>query len=367
MSQKDKTIQTYKLVDKEIKCGTYKDQDIVDFNKSKVGKGKFDDLFIPFEVSNFASDVKNTSRFSENGVGQHLLPQINAGTSAYIIDSDKNGRNGLVIIPQALNNMQQIFWSYHCLTDLCQPSSCKSNLNHVNQSSKTDEFEANLFNKFVQNNVEEMKIINKKMLDLKWTTHGYHFDWDNRLYHDDNKSPFPPSLDQLASHIIRATFGTGKLPWSAKNEFRPEASIINYYSKNGRMGGHRDDVEPDQTSPVISISMCNDAIFLLGGTTKDIEPIPIRLHSGDIMIMSGSSRRAVHGVSVICPRTIKPSLLHGLVEYSTSHTLLDGSEKETELAKEKLLDYFSILRINVNVRQVFESCGAQAVRNFPQR
>ena len=62
------------------------------------------------------------------------------------------------------------------------------------------------------------------------------------------------------------------------------------------MGGHRDDVEPDQTSPVISISMCNDAIFLLGGTTKDIEPIPIRLHSGDIMIMSGSSRRAVHGL-----------------------------------------------------------------------
>ena len=85
------------------------------------------------------------------------------------------------------------------------------------------------------------------------------------------------------------------------------------------------------------------------------------------MIMSGSSRRAVHGVSIICPRTIKPSLLHGLVEYSTSHTLLDGSEKETKLAKEKLLDYFSILRINVNVRQVFESCGAQAVRNFPQR
>ena len=38
MSQKDKTIQTYKLVDKEIKYGTYEDQDIVDFNKSKVGK-----------------------------------------------------------------------------------------------------------------------------------------------------------------------------------------------------------------------------------------------------------------------------------------------------------------------------------------
>ena len=133
------------------------------------------------------------------------------------------------------------------------------------------------------------------------------------------------------------------------------------------MGGHRDDVEPDQTSPVISISMCNDAIFLLGGTTKEVDPIPIRLHSGDIMIMSGSSRRAVHGVRIICPRTIKPSLLNGLVEYTLAHILWGSGEKETELAKEKLLDYFSILRINVNVRQVFESLGAQAAHNFPQR
>ena len=36
-----------------------------------------------------------------------------------------------------------------------------------------------------------MAIINKKMLDLKWTTHGYHFNWDKRIYQEHNKNEFP--------------------------------------------------------------------------------------------------------------------------------------------------------------------------------
>jgi hypothetical protein len=44
----------------------------------------------------------------------------------------------------------------------------------------------------------------------------------------------------------------------------------------------------------------NSAIFLIGGITRDVEPVPILLRSGDIVIMSGPAcRRAYHGS--ICP------------------------------------------------------------------
>lgn len=40
----------------------------------------------------------------------------------------------------------------------------------------------------------------------------------------------------------------------------------------------------------------NAAVFLIGGQTRDSEPVPILLRSGDIVIMSGPAcRRAYHG------------------------------------------------------------------------
>ena len=50
--------------------------------------------------------------------------------------------------------------------------------------------------------------------------------------------------------------------------------------------------------------MCSfgqDAIFLLGGQTKAVEPNAIMLHSGDVCIMSGPSRLAYHAVPCILP------------------------------------------------------------------
>ena len=35
--------------------------------------------------------------------------------------------------------------------------------------------------------------------------------------------------------------------------FRPEACLVNYYGEGDTLNGHRDDVEPDQNLPIISI------------------------------------------------------------------------------------------------------------------
>lgn len=145
-------------------------------------------------------------------------------------------------------------------------------------------------------------------------------------------------------------------------------------------------------------SFGQSAIFLIGGKTKQVEPVPILLRSGDVVIMSGESRLAYHGV----PKIISP--LKELVPLSLSaQTLLSSStcvhccesrqftpgaketsgEQTTPVAqkdrggqdKEELagkrtaqycccvenelatswtdfMSYLSVSRINVNVRQV---------------
>ena len=78
------------------------------------------------------------------------------------------------------------------------------------------------------------------------------------------------------------------------------------------------------------------------------------------MIMSGSSRWAVHGISTILQQTIEPHLLNGLIDYSISHIISKNNvnpsyqKSRNEERKEKLMDYFQILRININVRQVYD-------------
>lgn len=53
------------------------------------------------------------------------------------------------------------------------------------------------------------------------------------------------------------------------------------------------------TQPADPCSVGSAAVFLLGGTTREAEPIPILLRSGDVVIMSGPEcRRAYHGQSV---------------------------------------------------------------------
>lgn len=100
----------------------------------------------------------------------------------------------------------------------------------------------------------------------------------------------------------------------------------------------------------------NAAIFLIGGLTRDTEPVPILLRSGDVIIMSGPAcRRAYHGVCNLAlheqlvirlllgvPRILENSLPHHF-EVSEADTRWGGAYAE----------YLRTTRININVRQVF--------------
>jgi len=79
-------------------------------------------------------------------------------------------------------------------------------------------------------------------------------------------------------------------------------------------------------------------VFLIGGATRDIKPVPVLLRSGDVVIMSGPAcRRAYHGV----PRILQNTL--------PQHLAAQPDEPQwTPFA-----DYMTTTRININVRQVF--------------
>lgn len=90
-------------------------------------------------------------------------------------------------------------------------------------------------------------------------------------------------------------------------------------------------------------SLGNAAVFLIGGLTRETEPVPILLRSGDIVIMSGPAcRRAFHGV----PRILEGSLPRHL----TADAVVEKGAREEWRPYE---EYLGTSRININVRQVF--------------
>ncbi len=79
----------------------------------------------------------------------------------------------------------------------------------------------------------------------------------------------------------------------------PEACLINFYQVGARMGLHQDKDEEAFNEPIISISLGDTCLFRLGSTNKGGRTTSFKLHSGDALILSDSSRMAFHGVDRI--------------------------------------------------------------------
>jgi alkylated DNA repair protein (DNA oxidative demethylase) len=75
----------------------------------------------------------------------------------------------------------------------------------------------------------------------------------------------------------------------------PECCLVNLYRAGARMGLHQDrDEESD--APVLSVSLGDDALFRIGGTTRRGPTQSVRLVSGDVLSFGGPARRAYHGI-----------------------------------------------------------------------
>jgi alkylated DNA repair protein (DNA oxidative demethylase) len=76
----------------------------------------------------------------------------------------------------------------------------------------------------------------------------------------------------------------------------PDCCLVNFYDAGARMGLHQDRDEADFGWPVVSVSLGDDALFRVGGTERSDPTASHWLKSGDVAVLEGPSRLALHGV-----------------------------------------------------------------------
>jgi alkylated DNA repair protein (DNA oxidative demethylase) len=86
--------------------------------------------------------------------------------------------------------------------------------------------------------------------------------------------------------------------WSETTAYRapPECCLVNLYRQGARMGLHQDRDEQAADAPVLSVSLGDDAVFRIGGTTRRGATQSVKLSSGDVLMFGGPARLAYHGI-----------------------------------------------------------------------
>ncbi|KAI9006963.1 2OG-Fe(II) oxygenase superfamily-domain-containing protein [Hyaloraphidium curvatum] len=175
---------------------------------------------------------------------------------------------------------------------------------------------------------------------MRWTSIGLAYEWFSKTYNLDKQGPpVPDLLASLCRVIVRAVESISGYP---ESRYIPQAGVVNFYSHDSALHSHQDRSEPNSEAPLVSISLGTPCVFLMGGMTVDERPDAVWLRSGDIVVMSGSSRRCFHGV----PRV-----------FSNGRGMdLEATGEEDGDAWEPVKSFMSDpapKRININVRQVF--------------
>ena len=104
-----------------------------------------------------------------------------------------------------------------------------------------------------------------------------------------NGKPWPaiPELwTQLADEAV------GAHPW--------DSAIINWYDEDASLGWHRDLSERDHTLPIVTLSLGDDCSWAV----RADEESPIhrcQLTSGDVTVLEGDTRLALHTIERIIP------------------------------------------------------------------
>jgi alkylated DNA repair protein (DNA oxidative demethylase) len=97
--------------------------------------------------------------------------------------------------------------------------------------------------------------------------------------------PIPNSLIQLSRELLG-------------DRLKPQSCLINLYSEHSKLGLHVDKTEK-VSKPILSISLGDDAVFLMGRIKKSQKVEKLLLQSGDIVILADEARSSYHGIEKI--------------------------------------------------------------------
>ena len=137
------------------------------------------------------------------------------------------------------------------------------------------------------------------------------------------------------------------------------------------MGGHKDNAELTYDPPVVSMSIGCTAIFLVGGDTRDEEPVSVLLRPGTVVFLGGKSRLRMHGISKVFrgyspQEPLDPIHTNIGALQCQPHSKRKAAGERCPHCDERILDrtetqqllnYLEVYRVNINVRQVYPSEG----------
>lgn len=244
---------------------------------------------------------------------------------------------GLFLIKNPFTPIGQRYWIRKLLEDYTKHPHPNNLLPSRFSEKVIQDFWSSLNN---ESDEQHKRLIKKSM---RWTTLGYHYDWTNKIYDENFKNEFPRDLHELTTIFAEAL---------GFENYKSEAAIINFYPVGTTLSAHTDHSEFFLDSPLFSISFGQSAIFLIGGTEREDETLPILLSSGDILVMSGQSRLCYHAV----PRVFKTERKVWNVNEDTCRCQDLPQDDLKEILREdewaRFEDYLTDSRINVNIRQV---------------
>ena len=111
--------------------------------------------------------------------------------------------------------------------------------------------------------------------------------------HPETGQPWPPIPDALLA-LWREASGY---------PHDPQACLVNFYNGGAKMGLHRDADEEDFAAPVLSVSLGDTAVFRIGGPERGGKTETLKLTSGDVLVMGGTSRLCYHGIDRVLAGT----------------------------------------------------------------
>ncbi|XP_017030388.1 nucleic acid dioxygenase ALKBH1 [Drosophila kikkawai] len=249
---------------------------------------------------------------------------------------------GIVVIRNPFTERGLRYWISRCLRDYPRPP----NIVNLNERLFDETVRSDWWKELQR--CQSKEDFQRTKVAMRWTTFGYHHDWDTKHYDDRMQSPFPEDLSRLC-RLFASILGY--------EEFKPEAAIVNYYPVGSSLSGHVDYSEPNQSAPLFSFSFGQTAIFLIGGKSLEETPTALLLQSGDVLIMSGESRLCYHAVPRILKdhKTLNSALPKDEDDSGGDSLDMDLFEQVGNLHFwQPFSDYIADSRININVRQVLK-------------
>ncbi|VVC94401.1 unnamed protein product [Leptidea sinapis] len=224
---------------------------------------------------------------------------------------------GFLIVRNPFNCLGQRYWIRKCLEEYSK----KSNKRNIDIELPDCEWWEESFNNGCNRQLQKK---------LRWSTLGYHHNWDTKVYNESERGTFPADLAELCDVVANCLgFST----------FKAEAAIVNYYHMNSTLSAHTDHSEVNLQAPLLSFS-------------------------GDIAIMSEEARLCYHAVPRILPSVTQPwnDITDMIPIEETNIDFKYGYKNIVQLMNRNIDEkewspfnsYVGQSRINVNVRQVLK-------------